>query len=144
MYGYMAYNVTPAQLIKAMKGEGSARKYYKRLMDMAPDEKEAGIIEHFYEDETKHLSKFRMLFEMTTGKEPEIGSVNAPDFESYIDGIEQAIPDELEAYEFYRDIYLASSNPVVRDVFFEALTDENEHTAHLNYLYTKNKNRQQA
>ena len=76
MYGYIAYNVTPAQLIKAMKDTGSARKYYKKLIGMAPDEKEADIIEHFYEDETKHLSKFRMLFEMTTGKEPEIGGVN--------------------------------------------------------------------
>jgi rubrerythrin len=141
MYGYMAYNVTSAQLIKAMKDKGSARKYYKRLIGMAPDEKEAEIIEHFYEDETKHLSKFRMLFEMTTGKEPEIGSVNTPEFESYIEGIEHAIPKELEACEFYRDIYLASSNPIVRDVFFEALTDENEHAVYLNYLYTKNKNR---
>ncbi|MEA4848267.1 MAG: ferritin-like domain-containing protein [Clostridiaceae bacterium] len=140
MYGYMAYNVTPAQLTKAMKGEAEARKYYKRLAAMAPNEKEADMIDHFYEDETKHLSKFRMLFEMTTGKEPEIGSIKAPDFGSYIEGVEQAILDELEAYEFYRDIYLASNNPVVRDVFFEAFTDENEHAAHLNYIYTKNKN----
>lgn len=141
MYSYMSYNVTPAQLLKAMKGEAEARKYYKRLLGMAPNEKEEDIIEHFYEDETKHFSKFRMLFEMITGKEPELGSVKAPDFDSYLDGVEQAILDELEAYEFYRDIYLSSNNPIVRDVFFEALTDENEHAAHLNYLYTKNKDR---
>ncbi len=140
MYSYMTYNVTPAQLMKAMRGEAEARKYYKKLMGMAPNEKEADIIEHFYEDETKHLSKFRMLFEMITGKEPEISNVKAPDFDSYIEGIEQAILDELEAYEFYRDIYLVNNNPIVRDVFFEAYTDENEHAAHLNYLYTKNKN----
>ena len=60
MYSYMAYNVTPAQLLKAMKGEAEARKYYKLLISMAPIEKEADIIEHFYEDETKHLSKFRI------------------------------------------------------------------------------------
>ncbi|MHB1391679.1 MAG: ferritin family protein [Clostridia bacterium] len=141
MYSYMTYNVTPAQLMKAMRGEAEARKYYKKLMSMAPNEKEADMIERFYEDETKHLSKFRMLFEMITGKEPEITSVKSPDFDTYLEGIEQAILDELEAYEFYRDIYLASNNPIIRDIFFEALTDENEHAAHLNYLYTKNKNR---
>ncbi|MDD4504022.1 MAG: ferritin-like domain-containing protein, partial [Clostridiaceae bacterium] len=79
MYSYMAYNVTPAQLLKAMKGEAEARKYYKLLISMAPNEKEADIIEHFYEDETKHLSKFRMLFEMTTGKEPELTNVKSPE-----------------------------------------------------------------
>jgi rubrerythrin len=141
MYGYMTYNVTPAQLLKAMRGEAEARKYYKKLIGMAPNEKEADIIEHFYEDETKHLSKFRMLFEMITGNEPEISNAKSPDFDSYIKGIEQAIFDELEAYEFYRDIYLSSKNQLVRDIFFEALTDENEHAAHLNYLYTKNVNR---
>jgi rubrerythrin len=141
MYGYMTYNVTPAQLLKAMKGEAEARKYYKRLMGMAPNERDEDIIEHFFEDETKHLSKFRMLFEMITGKEPEIANVKQPDFDNYLEGIEQAILDELEAYEFYRDIYLSNNNPIVRDIFFEALTDENEHAAHLNYLYTKNMNK---
>jgi rubrerythrin len=141
MYGYMTYNVTPVQLLKAMQGEAEARKYYKRLISMAPNEKEADIIERFYEDETKHLSKFRMLFEMITGKEPELKDIKSPDYDSYIEGVEQAILDELEAYEFYRDIYLSSSNPIVKEIFFEAFTDENEHAAHLNYLYTKNKDR---
>jgi len=141
MYGYMTYNVTPAQLLKAIQGEAEARKYYKQLISIAPDEKEADIIEHLYEDETKHLSKFRMIFEMTTGKEPDIKSVKTLDFDNYIEGIEQAILDELEAYEFYRDIYLSSNNPIVKEIFFEAFTDENEHAAYLNYLYTRNKNR---
>lgn len=141
MYGYMTYNITPAQLLKAMKDESEARKYYNKLMDMAPDESEAEIIEHFFEDETKHLSKFRMLYEMTTGKEPELESLKSPDFNNYVEGIEQAIHDELKAYVFYRDIYLSNNNPIIRDIFLEAFTDENEHAAHLNYLYTKNRNR---
>lgn len=141
MYSYMTYNVTPAQLVKAMKNEAEAIKYYKKLMGMAPNEKEEELIEHFYEDETKHLSKFRMLFEMITGKEPELGSLKPPDFESYLEGVEKAILDELKAYEFYRDIYISGNNPIVKDIFFEAMTDENEHAACLNYLYTKNKNK---
>jgi len=72
---------------------------------------------------------------------PDIKSVKTLDFDNYIEGIEQAILDELEAYEFYRDIYLSSNNPIVKEIFFEAFTDENEHAAYLNYLYTRNKNR---
>ncbi len=140
MYGYMTYNVTPAQLLKAMKGEAEARKYYKKLMDMSLDDREKDIIEHFIEDENKHLSKFRMVYEMTTGKEPVLGNLKTADFSSYIEGIEQAIEDELETYVFYRDIYLSNNNPIIRDIFLEAFTDENEHIARLNYLYTKNRN----
>lgn len=142
MYGHMIYNITPAQLLKAMRGEAETKKYYKRLADLAPSEREEDIIEHFIEDETKHLSKFKMLFEMITGKGPELTHIKQPVFDDYLEGIEQAILNELEAYEFYRDIYLSNNNPIVRDIFFEAMTDENEHAAHLNYLYTKNKNKQ--
>lgn len=144
IYGMTSFGVTPGQLFKGMKGEAEARRFYRKLIDLAPNEKEADIINHFFEDEAKHYSKFKMLYEMLTGKVPELPKPEAPDFSTYVEGVEQAILDELEAYEFYRDIYLSTSNMMVRDIFFEALTDENEHAAHLNYLYTKNsiRNRQ--
>lgn len=139
MYSYISFGVTPEQLIKAMKGEAEARLYYQKLMKMAPNEQEADIISNFFKDETKHFSKFRMLYIMLTGTEPELPPLTAPTFKTYLEGIELAILDELAAYDYYRDIYLGSYNLRVRDIFFEALTDENEHAAHLNYLFTKNK-----
>lgn len=141
MYGFMSFGVTPGQLVKAMKGEAEAGRYYKKLIGLAPDEKEADIINHFLEDEAKHYSKFKMLYKMFTGKVPELPTPVPPDFSTYTEGVEQAILDELEAYEFYRDIYLSTNNMIVRDIFFEALTDENEHAAHLNYLYSKNRSK---
>lgn len=133
------YGITPNQLIQAMKGELEAIKYYERLIKMALNQEEADIIRDFYKDEKKHYNNFRRLYIMMTGKQPIIPSINMPKFENYLQGVEQAILDELDAYEFYRDIYLSNINPYVRSLFFEAFTDENEHAAHLNYLYTKNK-----
>ncbi|SHH62914.1 Rubrerythrin [Caloranaerobacter azorensis DSM 13643] len=133
------YGITPNQLIQAMKGELEAIEYYERLIKMAPNREEANIIRAFYEDEKKHYNNFRRLYMMMTGRPPIILPVNKPKIKSYLQGIEQAILDELKAYEFYRDIYLSNINPYVRNTFFEAFTDENEHAAHLNYIYTKNK-----
>lgn len=141
MYGNMSYGVTPEQLIKAMKGEAEARLFYERLISMAPNLQEAEIIRHFLDDEINHYRNFRMLYRRVTGTEPVLPPLVPPLFPNYVSGIEEAILDELEAYEFYRDLYLGSCNPMVRNIFFEALTDENEHAAHLNYLYTKNTRR---
>lgn len=139
MYGNMpSYGVSPEQLIRAMKGEAEARLFYERLIQMAPNLQEAEIIRHFLNDEIKHYRNFRMLYRRLTGNEPVLPPLNLSTFTTYVEGVEQAILDELEAYEFYRDIYLCSWNHMVRNIFFEALTDENEHAAHLNYLYTKN------
>lgn len=134
----MSYGVTPQQLIEAMTGEAEARLYYEKLMQMAPNQQEADIIRHFFEDETKHFHNFSMLYRMITGTCPVLPPIAAPTITNYVEGIEQAILDELEAYDFYRDIYLASSNHMVRNIFLEAFTDESEHATHLNYLYTKN------
>ncbi|WP_054870971.1 ferritin family protein [Caloranaerobacter sp. TR13] len=133
------YGITPNQLVQAMKGELEAIKYYERLIKMAPNQEEADIIRAFYKDEKKHYNNFRHLYMMMTGRQPTIPPINMPEFDNYLQGVEQAILDELDAYEFYRDIYLSNINPYVRSLFFEAFTDENEHAAHLNYLYTKNK-----
>lgn len=75
---------------------------------------------------------------MITGTCPVLPPLTPPTFPNYLAGVEPTILDELDAYEFYRDIYLASSDHMVRNIFFKALTDENEHAAHLNYLFTKN------
>ncbi len=139
MHNPIPYGVTPEQLIEAMKGELTARRYYEKLIPMAPNKKEADIIRHFLEDEKKHFSKFRMLYKNMTGMQPVIPPVKEPTFTNYLEGVEQAILDELDAYKFYRDIYLSTMNPYVRNIFLEAFTDENEHASHLNYLYAKNK-----
>lgn len=139
MARYINVGVTPKQLTEAMKGESEARLYYERLIRMAPNKEEAEIISNILEDELKHFKNFKELYKKLTGCEPVLLQLKCPTFTNYIEGIEKAILDELEAYDFYRDIYLSTRDPYVRDIFFEALTDENEHAAHLNYLFTKNK-----
>jgi len=128
----------PQDLIKAMKGELEARRYYEQLIGLAPEE-DKKIIAKIMNDERKHFNNFRKLYIQLTGREPVIPPLTPPRIPNYVEGIKGAIMDETDAYEFYRDIYLSTGSPQVRSIFFEAFTDENEHAVRLNYLYTKNK-----
>lgn len=141
MYNYISLGITPDLLIKAMMSENEARMHYQKLIPMASNAKESDILHHIYADESNHFSKFRMLYLMLTRREPVLPSTKKPmAFQTYIEGVEQALSDEIESYEFYRNIYLSTRHPGVRDIFLEAFTDENEHSTNLNYIYSRNKN----
>lgn len=129
----------PQKLLKAMQGERDARLYYQQLLNMTPSDEDREIISHFFEDEGKHYANFSRLYMQLTGRQPVLPPPQAPHIPSYIEGVKQSIFDETDAYEFYRDTYLCTNNPIAKEIFFEAMTDENEHAIRLNYLYTKNK-----
>lgn len=140
MFAYLTVNQDLSQkLIKAMTGEQNARRYYETLTTMTRSEEDKRLISKFIQDEKKHFNNFYRLYIAFTGHQPMLPPVKQPKIPSYIEGIKQSIMDETDTYEFYRDVYLSSFNPMVRQNFFEAFTDENEHAIRLNYLYTKNK-----
>lgn len=140
MFGYIAVNQELSQkLIKAMTGEQDAREYYETLMTMTRSQEDRKIISKIMEDEKKHFNNFYRLYITLTGHQPILPPVQQLRISSYVEGIKKSIMDETDAYEFYRDIYLAYLNPMVRQIFLEAFTDENEHAIRLNYLYAKNK-----
>lgn len=139
MFNDMSYGVTPDQLIKAMKGEADAQAYYRRLVTMTHNPKEEEIIRKIFEDEIKHFNTFQMIFRMITGYDCVLPTITTPVISSYFEGVGKAIMDELQTYEYYRDIYLNSANNSIMNAFFQAFTDENEHAAYLNYILTTNK-----
>lgn len=128
----------PERLIKAMTGEQDARLYYQKLMTMAPTTDEKNVINKIYEDEKKHYNNFSRLYTELTGRQPSLPSPQSPNIPSYVEGLKKAIFDETDAYEFYRDTFMCTTNPTAKEIFFEALTDENEHAMRLNYLYSTN------
>lgn len=136
----LRYQSTPDILIKAMQGEQDAIVYYEQLQRMAPDKRSAELIGHIRADEIKHWGAFGNLYARITGQYPSLPYPKTPQIASFIDGVEQSILDELEAYEFYRDVFLTNPSAEVRIVFLEALTDENEHAAKHNYMFTKTLN----
>lgn len=129
----------PERLIKAMTGEQNARRYYQQLMSMAPSEEDKAVIAQIYDDEGKHFENFNTLYKNITGQQPALPPPEVPNIPTYLQGVEKAIFDETDAYEFYRDTYMCTINPIAKEIFFEAFTDENEHAIRLTYLYSKNK-----
>lgn len=129
----------PQRLLKALKGEQDARAFYGSLAAMAQDEMDKRVISQIANDEKKHFNNFARLYMDLTGRRPNLPPPEKPNIPNYLAGIEKAIFDETDAYEFYRDTILCTNNPIAKQIFFEAMTDENEHAVRLNFLYSKNK-----
>lgn len=128
--------VTPEEVVKAMQGEAEAGLFYERLMRMAPTREEADIIKQIRADEVKHYEAFEELYRRMTGRNPRVPEPAMPNFRTYMEGVELAFIDELEAYDYYRDLYLSTQNPRIRDIFLDAFTDENEHAQYLHWIYS--------
>lgn len=134
--GFKDFRRFLSDLEEAIQDEASAIRFYQKLMEQAPDEKQRASIRHAYEDEIKHLRLFRSLYRRLARREAPV-SVRETPFESYKDGIRKAFESELEAYEMYRNMYLATAVPEVREILFEAMTDESEHAQRFNFIYSE-------
>ncbi len=117
----------------AINGEVKAAEFYTRLMEIAPNEEAKMFIRLARDDELKHYRMFYQLYVSLTGQQPV---VQKPVIRvtTYCEGLKTALKDELEAAELYRDMYLSTTNMRVRDIMFEAMTDEMEHATRFVYL----------
>lgn len=126
-------NMFISQLQNAINGEATTIEFYEVLGGMAPA-RYRDFVTHAREDEMVHLRMFRRLYRRLTGHEPSV-QVRATKFSSYKEGLELAFRSELEAAELYRDMYLSTRVPKIRDILFRAMTDEMEHAQRFNFLY---------
>lgn len=131
------YQLSKDLLIKTLIDEQDAIVYYMQLQKMTTDKECINLLSEIYADEIKHFHALKNLYVQIAMENPLLPKAKMPEISSFISGVSKAIIDELNAYELYRDIYLANKNEGVRNLFFEAQTDENEHAAKLNYMYTK-------
>jgi len=132
MYNH-CYAVPPTfvtMLETAMSAEAAANDFYMGLASIAPKPEYRETLEAIAADERKHLQSFRALYCQLTCTYPHVQPAveTAPNFAA---GIAMAINDELEAYEMYRDMLLMVCQQEIRDVMFEAMTDEMEHAVYL-------------
>lgn len=119
---------------KSIVDEATAAEFYSRLLEEAPDELHKEFIEHAYHDELVHLEAFMKLYLHFTGEHPKY-QIEPIQYDTYKDGIRMALKDELEAAEFYRDMKLSNTDPLVQDTFFLAMVDELEHSTQFGVLY---------
>lgn len=125
-------------LQQALQGELEAIYYYQALLDLAPA-RDREDIRHVREDEERHARTLSQLYFDLTGRPPVTFPVEAPELPSYLEGLREAVGDELDASEQYRDLYLSTYNNRIRDKIFAIMSDEQEHATRLTLLYAVNK-----
>ncbi|MFD2169539.1 ferritin family protein [Tumebacillus lipolyticus] len=119
---------------QAISDERQAQQFYRLLAERANSKFQKEQIDHAYEDEVKHEKMLIRLYSTITGQSPHVSSAQAPELADYLTGIRKAFTDELQAAEMYRDLYLMSNLPWVRDIFFELITDEMEHASRFAFI----------
>jgi len=127
------FAVVTKAVLDAIIGEATAIDFYNRLINAAPNKKHKDTIHHALEDEKIHLQLFTQLYIALTGQQPTY-QIKREEFSNYSEGLRMAYEDELEAYETYRNAYLLTQDQHIRDVFFRAMTDENEHAIRFGVL----------
>ncbi|MCZ8519158.1 MULTISPECIES: hypothetical protein [Paenibacillus] len=100
---------------------GSIR-IYSALGKLAPGEAEAEELERLLLQARGHFAMVRGLYVELKGVEPEIEPSESHAV-SYREGLREAIGMEREAVRQFRDTYLLTPSPRVRDVFFLAMSD---------------------
>lgn len=114
-----------------MKDQVTAANFYRELGEMAENETVKRYIMHAREDEQEHYRLLRQLHQELTGRTFEARPAKVT-YASLTDGLLKAIDDEVEAYEEYRNEYLRYTDPRIRQLFFELMTDEIEHATRFN------------
>ncbi|MFC0189946.1 ferritin family protein [Fictibacillus aquaticus] len=130
------YGVSPQvlEIIKeSISGEANGSAYYKKLSQLAPNPYAKKTLEKMSKDEYEHYQMFSQAYQYLTGQQvqPDMKPVN---IKNYRQGLLEAFEDEITDYEKYRDTYLMTQNPLIRDLFFRPMSDEIKHATRINFL----------
>lgn len=134
LLGEHSFEEIVKQIHKSIVDEATAADFYSRLLKESPDALHRDFVQHAHDDELEHLEAFTKLYTHFTGKKPQY-KIKPVKYSNYKAGILRALKDELEAAEFYRDMQLSCTDPLVRDTFYFAMVDELEHSTQFGVLY---------
>ena len=121
-------------LLAAVVGERQAAAHYDRLLALSPCTESAQMLTAMRDEEWSHAEKLIVLYRELFHRQPVLPAVPIPLFCDAAEAIAGAVPAEWDSYTQYRNWYLASCTPKLRDLFFELMTDENKHAGKLNVL----------
>lgn len=124
---------------EALKDELKEETLSSYLITQAPTEEERNIIARIRDDEKRHALSLVEIYKFYKGEKipaPEVTTFKLP--KSYIDGIQRARSDELEALQKYRDIRAGMPDRFFRDMMLELITDEIIHTFQYNFILISN------
>jgi len=130
--------VTTEQIIESIEKILEAEKHYERLRALAPDEKQAKVIDRLIADQREAYRTVSKLYASITCNQLIIPPLALPIFKTYLEGIKLAMFQELD--ENGRIILLYSSTTVleIQEAMIAILFKTYMHTTYLNYLLTIN------
>lgn len=118
---------------KSIEDEAVAIQLYTWMLNEARDPLAKEFIDHARNDEKEHLDDFTKLYVHFTGQQPHIQLQPLPTL-TYKQALVSALKAELGAQEFYRKIYMGCTDQMVKDVYFNAMMDEIEHSIRFSTL----------
>ena len=127
------------ELIKdAINDETATYKYYSKLANSMRDIDDKKTLEQMSLDEQKHKKMFEDIYkkltnEKYTAKNMDYGNISPVPSDNFT----RSINGELSTVEAYRPILFSLENPQFKNYLIEIITDEQNHAARLNYMYSK-------
>ena len=127
-------NVFTEQLKQAIEGEYRDYYVYKHMLTLTDDVFFQSFIKHIIEDEKSHYEMFQQLYYMLTGE--FVQNPSKPKHPtSFKKAVKDALVDELEGVELYKEMLLTIPIPQAHDPLFIAMNDEMEHAIRLSTIY---------
>ena len=131
-----------ALLHLAMEETREREARFRRLAEQYPVfEPSQNILNAMALDEQKNHKRLQEIYYTVTKRRPEsVSSENIPSTLEELDpetALEELLLSEMDQVNFYRNFLLAVPEGQLRDLFFEILTDKQNHVSGLTYLYSK-------
>ncbi|MDD2421842.1 MAG: ferritin-like domain-containing protein [Heliobacteriaceae bacterium] len=123
------------RILAAIADETQAAEFYGRLQAQAPTEMAREYLEIARKEEMMHRQMLSRLYFNLTGMQPAPAPKPLPKWNTFAEGLQIALDGELAAQEEYRKLALMSAYPQVRDMFFDIMGDEIEHSIRFTRLF---------
>lgn len=123
-------------LIKSMINTGNENiLFYDYLIKQAPNEEQKNIIENIKNDQINYNKTLRNIYKDITGNmppEPRLANLKKPS--SYVNGIKQALLNQLNSIQKYTDIYLSLPLICYKNMLFKIIINQITNSMKFNYI----------
>lgn len=116
-------------------------RYHHLMIGTETLKQSENSVKSMYLDEKKHLKQLREAYYTITNKTPQMPdnkhAYTATEITEPKDYLEETLLLEMDCCDFYRNLLLCLKEHDLQDIFFEILTDKQNHANVCCYLYSK-------
>ena len=123
----------------SMNHELEDADYYRRLIDLATDRNDKEVLKSISQQELKHFSILEEIYNHLTGKNFKAIFEPTKISNNILNEYSKSIYGELKGFEMYRKLYYSFLNVQIRDMIYEIMSDEQNHSIKISHLYSTKK-----